>query len=159
MRLHLIILNLVDNAVKFTSEGSITVNARLIKEDEESATIGFIVADAGVGIPEDKLVKIFENSQQASSETSRLYGGTGLGLAIVKNLIEAQGGSVEVKSQIDTGTTFSFTLSFKKTDSLLEFEEENQYPDPGIKNIKVLVVEDILLNQLHLSVQENGESP
>jgi len=148
VRLHQIILNLIDNAVKFTTIGSITVSASLIKEDEENATIGFSVADTGIGIPEEKLDNIFENFQQASSETSRLYGGTGLGLAIVKNLIEAQGGSIGVKSEINSGTTFSFTLNFKKTDSLFESEEGMQEPDPELKNIKVLVVEDILLNQL-----------
>ncbi|MCA1757675.1 MAG: response regulator [Bacteroidales bacterium] len=148
VRLHQIILNLVDNAVKFTSTGSITVSARLTKEDEENATIEFSVTDTGIGIAENKLTSIFENFQQASSNTSRLYGGTGLGLAIVKNLVEAQGGSIVVKSQIDTGTTFSFTLNFRKTDSLDESEEDIEEFAPGIKNIKVLVVEDILLNQL-----------
>ncbi|MEX2369700.1 MAG: ATP-binding protein [Bacteroidales bacterium] len=148
VRLHQIILNLVDNAVKFTSVGSITVSARLTNEDEENATIAFSVADTGIGIPEEKLDKIYENFQQASSETSRLYGGTGLGLAIVKNLIEAQGGTIGVKSQIDIGTTFSFTLSFKKTDLYYETEEYLQETSAEIKHIKVLVVEDILLNQL-----------
>ena len=148
VRLHQIILNLLSNAVKFTHEGSITVSARLIDEDEDKATIEFSVIDTGIGIPENKLGKIFENFQQASSGTSRLYGGTGLGLAIVKNLVEAQGGSIGVKSKIDVGSTFIFILSFLKTNEIAESEIALQELDPDIKNLKVLVVEDIVLNQL-----------
>jgi PAS domain S-box-containing protein len=148
VRLHQIILNLVSNAVKFTHKGSITVSAQLVSEDEEQATIEFSVKDTGIGIPENKLEKIFENFQQASSGTSRLYGGTGLGLAIVKNLVEAQGGSIGVKSKIDKGSVFSFTLSFLKTNSDAESEGGAQELDPEIKGIRVLVVEDIMLNQL-----------
>jgi PAS domain S-box-containing protein len=148
VRLHQIILNLVDNAVKFTNTGKITVSAQLIKEDEKNVIIEFSVADTGIGIPDDRLDTIFENFQQASSETSRLYGGTGLGLAIVKNLVNAQGGSIEVKSQIGAGTTFSFTLSFKKPDSLAEYDEDMLESEPELQNIRILVVEDILLNQL-----------
>ena len=115
VRLHQIIMNLVSNAVKFTNKGKITVSVRMLKEDEESATIEFAVQDTGIGIGENKLEKIFENFQQASSGTSRLYGGTGLGLAIVKQLVEAMGGTVSVISEVNKGSTFSFILSFLKT--------------------------------------------
>ena len=148
VRLHQIILNLVSNAVKFTTKGKITVSVRLLNEDEEKVTIEFSVTDTGIGIAEDKIEKIFENFQQASSGTSRLYGGTGLGLAIVKQLVEAQGGSISVKSKIDEGSTFSFILSFQKTNAEAESEAEILELDTEIKNIKVLVVEDIALNQL-----------
>jgi PAS domain S-box-containing protein len=148
VRLHQIILNLVSNAVKFTTKGRITVSARLIDEDDEMVTIEFAVTDTGIGIPEDKLDRIFENFQQASSRTSRLYGGTGLGLSIVKQLVEPQGGSICVKSKIDEGSVFSFTLSFQKTNAEVEAEAEILELDTEIKNIKVLVVEDIALNQL-----------
>lgn len=148
VRLHQIILNLVSNAVKFTSKGKITVSARLLNEDDELATIEFAVSDTGTGIAENKIERIFEKFHQASSDTTRLYGGTGLGLAIVKQLVESQGGQIRVKSKIDKGSTFSFTLSFKKTDAEAETETELPEPDPENKNIKVLVVEDIELNQL-----------
>jgi PAS domain S-box-containing protein len=148
VRLHQIILNLVSNAVKFTNHGKITVSAHLLNENEEKATIEFAVTDTGIGIPENKLEKIFENFQQASSGTSRLYGGTGLGLAIVKNLVEAQGGTISVKSIVDKGSTFSFILSFQKTAAEAESETELTELDTEIKNLKVLVVEDIALNQL-----------
>jgi len=148
VRLHQIILNLVSNAVKFTTKGKITVSVRLLKEDENKVTIEFAVKDTGIGIPENKIQNIFDNFQQASSGTSRLYGGTGLGLAIVKQLVEPQGGSISVKSKIDEGSNFSFILSFLKTKAGAQLETEVVELDTEIKNIKVLVVEDIALNQL-----------
>jgi PAS domain S-box-containing protein len=148
VRLHQIILNLVSNAVKFTTEGKITVSVRLLEEDEEKVTIEFAVTDTGIGIPENKIETIFENFQQASSRTSRLYGGTGLGLSIVKQLVEPQGGSIRVESTVDEGSVFSFILDFQKTTADVEAETEIVELDEEIKNIKVLVVEDIALNQL-----------
>jgi PAS domain S-box-containing protein len=148
IRLHQIILNLVSNAVKFTTKGKITVSVRLIDEDAENVTIEFAVTDTGIGIPKEKLASIFDNFQQASSGTSRIYGGTGLGLAIVKQLVEPQGGSIDVLSKVGEGTTFSFRLSFQKTTTEAELETEILELDKGSKNIKVLVVEDIPLNQL-----------
>lgn len=148
VRLHQIILNLVSNAVKFTTKGTITVTVKLLSEDEGSATLEFAVTDTGIGIPQNKIEKIFENFQQATSGTSRLYGGTGLGLAIVKQLVEPQGGTIKVTSQMDEGSTFSFILTFQKTKGEAEHEEELVELDSEIRNIKVLVVEDIALNQL-----------
>lgn len=148
VRLHQIILNLVSNAVKFTTKGKITIKVHLLNEDEEKATIEFTVTDTGIGITEDKIQKIFENFVQASSGTSRLYGGTGLGLAIVKQLVEAQNGTISVVSKIDKGSAFSFVLSFQKTYAEAESEIELEELDAEIKNIKVLVAEDIPLNQL-----------
>ena len=148
VRLHQIILNLVSNAVKFTSEGCITVSVNLLKEDDEKVTIEFAVSDTGIGISENKIERVFDNFQQASSNTARLFGGTGLGLAIVKQLVEQQGGAVAVKSTLDKGSTFSFTLDFQKTEAKEVLETELVERTTGIKNIKVLVVEDMALNQL-----------
>ena len=148
VRLHQIILNLVSNAVKFTNKGKITVSVNLLKEDDKQATIGFSVKDTGIGISETKIEKIFENFQQASSGTSRLYGGTGLGLAIVKQLVEAQDGTISVESTLNEGSTFGFVLSFQKTKAEAEADTDVLELDTDVKNIKVLVVEDIALNQL-----------
>lgn len=148
IRLHQIILNLVSNAVKFTNKGVITVSVHLMFEDDEKVIIEFAVKDTGIGIGEDKIDRIFENFQQASSGTSRLYGGTGLGLAIVKQLVESQGGSIRVKSKINEYSRFSFTLPFLKTKEDAELENEIMELDNEIKGIKVLVVEDMALNQL-----------
>ncbi len=149
VRLHQIILNLVSNAVKFTTNGIITVSVRQMEnKDQDSVSIKFAVTDTGIGIEESTLDRIFENFQQASSGTSRLFGGTGLGLAIVKQLVEQQGGTVSVKSKIDEGSTFSFVLNFQKTKAEAEAERGIVELDTEIKNLKVLVVEDIALNQL-----------
>ncbi|MBK9530894.1 MAG: PAS domain S-box protein [Chitinophagaceae bacterium] len=150
VRLHQIILNLVSNAVKFTTHGQITVSLTLLESDEEKVTIRFTVADTGIGIPENIAEKIFENFHQASADTTRLYGGTGLGLAIVKQLVESQGGSISVKSKPGKGAVFSFILHFKKTsgDITSAPDIESQGALEGNKNIHVLVVEDIALNQL-----------
>lgn len=148
VRLHQIILNLVSNAVKFTNIGEITFNVSLISEDEEIVTIKFSISDTGIGIKEDKLESIFDNFQQATSCTSRLFGGTGLGLAIVKQLVEAQKGSIDVVSEYGKGTTFSFILSFDKTTIQVVLEPEIVELNADIKDTKILVVEDMELNQL-----------
>jgi len=148
VRLNQVILNLVSNAVKFTSKGKVIVSVRLISEDTDNAMIEFAVKDTGIGIDEDKLGAIFENFKQASTGTSRLYGGTGLGLAIVKQLVEQQGGTVTVTSKINHGSVFSFILGFQKTKKPAEYVPENEETDSLIKTVKVLVVEDIALNQL-----------
>ncbi|MDP2722269.1 MAG: ATP-binding protein [Bacteroidales bacterium] len=148
VRLHQIILNLLSNAVKFTAKGKITVSVRLLAENDDTATIGFAVSDTGIGIPASKLGKIFDNFQQASSGTSRLYGGTGLGLSIVKQLVEPQGGTIKVESKVNVGSTFSFSLSFQKTKAKTEFDSEIVELHEDITGVKVLVAEDIPLNQL-----------
>jgi PAS domain S-box-containing protein len=168
VRLHQIILNLVGNAVKFTNKGKITVDVSLLSEDEKKTTIQFSVTDTGIGIAEEKIEKIFENFQQATSGTSRIYGGTGLGLAIVKQLVESQGGTVTVESRIDQGSTFSFTLDFLKTSEDAELDLAVIELDSELENINILVVEDIVLNQLlmrtlledfgfELDIAENGK--
>ena len=149
VRLHQIILNLVSNAVKFTSEGKITVGVRMLVQDAEKVILEFAVTDTGIGIDENKLSTVFDNFQQATSGTSRLYGGTGLGLAIVKNLVEPQGGTINVKSKMGEGSTFSFILSFNKTHEKADAELGlNIELEAGFKDVKILVVEDIALNQL-----------
>jgi PAS domain S-box-containing protein len=148
VRLHQIILNLVSNAVKFTNKGNITVSVKLVHEDNEKVSVEFAVKDTGIGISEKKIGRIFENFQQASSGTSRLYGGTGLGLAIVKQLVETQGGFMQVQSELDKGSQFSFVLSFGKTNAKAIIQNITNEINTEKKDIKILVVEDIALNQL-----------
>jgi PAS domain S-box-containing protein len=147
-RLNQIILNLISNAVKFTTKGKITVSVLMLTQDEEKASIKFAVSDTGIGIEENKIANIFENFQQATSDTTRLYGGTGLGLAIVKQLVEPQGGTIQVESKINKGSTFSFILSFQKTVNTTESAQKITDLNTEIKNIKILVAEDMALNQL-----------
>jgi PAS domain S-box-containing protein len=148
IRLHQIILNLVSNAVKFTSKGRISVSVKLLDEDDEKVTVKFSVADTGIGISKDKMGKIFENFQQATSETAKLYGGTGLGLAIAKQLVESQGGTITVKSKPGNGSAFDFILPFQKTTAEIISGKEIKELPVDFGTVKVLVVEDIALNQL-----------
>lgn len=150
VRLHQIILNLVSNAVKFTHRGKITVRVQLLTETDEEVSLKFEIQDTGIGIKNSKKDKIFENFQQATSGTSRLFGGTGLGLAIVKNLIEAQQGKVHVHSVLGKGSTFSFVLRFQKTDIDAVLDPEIIELNTEIKDTKILVAEDMELNQLLL---------
>jgi PAS domain S-box-containing protein len=148
VRLHQIILNLVSNAVKFTHKGKVVVSVKSVADTDQQVTVQFTVTDTGIGIAGKKLEQIFENFQQASSNTSRIFGGTGLGLAIVKQLVEGQGGEIQVESELNKGSSFSFYLNFAKTDLQSELHSNQLIIDKEIKNIRVLVVEDIALNQL-----------
>ncbi len=148
VRLHQIILNLLSNAIKFTNKGKISVSINLIAETDDKVTVKFSVADTGIGIKDSKIEKVFENFQQATSGTSRIFGGTGLGLAIVKQLVEGQKGSIKVESVVDVGSVFSFVLEFMKTNAAAVLEPEILDLNTNVKDIKILVVEDMELNQL-----------
>jgi two-component system, sensor histidine kinase len=113
-RLGQIISNLLANAIKFTEKGQISISSRLIEENEESAIVQIDIADTGIGVSEEKLQTIFLPFSQVDHSATRKFGGTGLGLTIVKSMVEIMGGKVEVKSIPDHGSTFSFSLSFKK---------------------------------------------
>jgi two-component system cell cycle sensor histidine kinase/response regulator CckA len=113
-RLRQIITNLVDNAIKFTPRGEVTLQVRKDSEDERTATIRILVCDSGVGIAVDKLEHIFEPFTQADSSTTRSYGGTGLGLAICRRLAGLMGGRIGVESAVGQGSTFWFTVVVDK---------------------------------------------
>lgn len=148
VRLNQIILNLISNAEKFTHAGKIVLTVKLLSEDEDNVSIEFALTDTGIGIAESKIDAIFNLFEQAELSTANSYGGTGLGLAIVKQLIERQGGSISVSSKLGEGSTFSFVLPFGKT-SVKSIEEiEIPKPDAKISNLRVLVAEDVALNQL-----------
>jgi two-component system, chemotaxis family, CheB/CheR fusion protein len=124
-----------------------------IKEQAKKVSIEFKVIDTGIGIHENKLVNIFDDFTQAADESSRVYGGTGLGLAIVKKLVELQGGNLWVDSKYGEGSTFGFVLDFKKAEMQIEEKPEKklEIKQQGT-NIKVLVVEDMPLNQLLIKI-------
>lgn len=148
-RLHQIIINLVSNAIKFTNKGKITVSVRKLFEDQENVIVEFSVGDTGIGIAKDDLDMIFENFQQAHATTSKKFGGTGLGLAIVKKLVETQGGSIQVQSEVGKGSVFSFVLNFKKTTNEVDYQDDIiEFVENDFKNSKVLIVEDVEFNQL-----------
>ncbi len=111
-RLRQVIVNLVGNSIKFTHTGEIAVDIELMNRSEESVELQFRIQDTGIGIPEDKLSRIFEEFVQGDTSTTRQYGGTGLGLTIASSLVELMGGRLEVSSKLDVGTEFCFSLTF-----------------------------------------------
>jgi len=112
VRLNQILSNLLANAMKFTSEGGVTLKASVKEQQQGRAVFEFSVADTGIGIAMEKLEVIFESYAQASADTTRKYGGTGLGLAICKRLVELQGGKIGVISEPDKGSVFTFTIEY-----------------------------------------------
>jgi two-component system sensor histidine kinase/response regulator len=135
-RLSQIFGNLISNAIKFTSEGQVTVELLTQKINEEEISVQFNFKDTGMGIEENYLPQIFEQFTQASNETTRKFGGTSLGLVICKQLIEIMGGQLEVKSEVNQGTHFWFTLTFKinteqKINSAVLFAEKDKKPISG----------------------------
>jgi two-component system CheB/CheR fusion protein len=160
MRLRQIVINLLSNAVKFTEEGEISLRVRMLNETPEKATVEFALTDTGIGISEDKLGLIFNNFEQAAPGTGNIYGGSGLGLAIVKQFVELQGGSTFVHSQVGKGSTFGFVLDFEKTNPdtgiktgpLVEMDFQSPLPETVLQDVKILVVEDIALNQLLIKI-------
>ena len=152
IRLKQILLNLVENSVKFTHNGEIEIKVELLNETEQSVQLQFSVRDTGIGIPANKLNAIFENFTQVNAKTTRKYGGTGLGLSICKQLVEQQGGTISVKSQLKVGSTFSFILAFNKTkDKTISIDNSlnliSSAPIANLKGICALVVDDNKINQ------------
>ena len=148
VRLHQILINLLSNAIKFTSKGSITVEVALKNTSDTKVTLQFTISDTGIGISKNKLHTIFNDFEQAEHNTSSFYGGTGLGLAIVKQLVEKQGGTITVNSELDHGSSFTFALDFLKTNSEIAIEDASDYNQKILNDVKVLVAEDVKLNQL-----------
>ena len=113
-RLRQVLNSLIDNAIKFTSEGKVALRVSLQEEEESHTLVRFVVEDTGIGIPESKLDKLYEAFWQADTSSTRRYGGTGLGLAIAKRLVRMMGGALSVDSEEGVGASFSFTIRFKK---------------------------------------------
>lgn len=149
LRLSQIVNNLISNALKFTSNGSVSIAATLADEKRRDLLIRFTIKDTGIGIPEEKLQAIFERFSQAEKDTSRKYGGTGLGLSITKKLVEMWGGSIDVKSKVGKGSEFIFNLSFKRVKESLETEEKSLDATLNdLTGVHVLIVDDSYINQL-----------
>ncbi|MCO4294625.1 ATP-binding protein [Solitalea sp. MAHUQ-68] len=148
LQLRQILVNLIGNAIKFTSEGKIVVTITAEKNANGILLKGS-VADSGIGISEEKITEIFKPFVQAEAEITRQYGGTGLGLSITKQLLELQGGTIDVSSELDKGSTFSFTLPLglgDETKVVIKTKEE-AISSSSFKGRKFLLVEDQEVNQ------------
>ena len=146
-RLRQIILNLMSNALKFTQEGEVCLSARLESIENECARLVIEVRDSGIGVPAEKLPRLFTSFNQADASISRRYGGTGLGLAIVKALVELMGGQIEVESEAGVGTRFRFTVILKLAQEPAASTPKLSTTPSTIRKLKVLVAEDNVVNQ------------
>jgi signal transduction histidine kinase/CheY-like chemotaxis protein len=148
-KLSQIILNLINNALKFSKNGEVKVIVKQTNSTDIETNLHFAISDTGIGIPEDKLESVFESFSQGSIEVNRKYGGTGLGLTIVKKLIKILGGQISVKSVVDQGSTFSFDLAFQISEQIIpviKMPKIDYYSK--LKNKKILLVEDNKINQM-----------
>jgi PAS domain S-box-containing protein len=153
IRLCQVLGNLINNAVKFTDRGEVTLTAGIRTRSGNDLDLLFAVRDTGIGIPGDKLHTLFERFTQVDTSTTRRHGGSGLGLAISKRLVERMGGSIWMESALGEGSTFSFTIR-----SAVPCEEElrglalldkmhRTVPDPATRALRILVAEDNAINR------------
>ena len=151
VRLTQIMVNLINNSIKFTNSGSIDINVNATKVNESVMDLSFSVKDTGIGIPPNKIETIFERFQQADEDITRKYGGTGLGLSIVKQLVELQNGRIGVKSAQNLGTEFIFTIPYTIANDITENHRVKHitYDEPRSNDnkVKILVAEDNAMNQ------------
>jgi len=147
-RLRQILANLVSNAVKFTAEGEVTVEARVLDVTDGETKLELAVRDSGIGIPEDRLGSIFNPFEQADSTTTRHYGGTGLGLTISSRLARLMGGWIEASSTPGTGSEFRVRLTL--TEGRAPAPVENRTPDSPANALRILAVDDVATNRLVL---------
>lgn len=138
------LVNLLGNAVKFTSHGEVAIHVRLETEDDRRATFRFTVRDTGIGFRQDRAAELFAPFVQGDGSRTRRYGGTGLGLAISKQLVEMVGGQIGVESEEGKGSTFWFTAVFEK-------QPQPRAPVaevlPHLEGLRVLVVDDNATNR------------
>ncbi len=158
-RLRQVVMNLISNAMKFTSSGEVGLSAGVAHQDEASYSIAVEVRDTGIGITPDQMPRLFSSFNQADASISRRFGGTGLGLAISKRLVELMNGTIQVESRPGEGTRFRFTVQ-------VGHAQEPVAPSPivpaaGAGRLKVLVAEDNVVNQKVVSMllQKFGVKP
>ena len=148
VRLSQILYNLISNAVKFTSEGTVTFSVKKVLVKESKSTMEFVISDTGIGISRDKQAYIFDEFTHVNEDTASEFGGTGLGLSIVKKLTDILGGRLSVKSKEGVGSSFTVELEFEignKSDLLFDNKESEVYDFSGLD---ILLVEDDTINQL-----------
>jgi two-component system sensor histidine kinase/response regulator len=139
LRLGQVLINLANNAVKFTEQGEIVISVKVLEQGTDKWTIRFSVRDTGIGMDDEQRAKLFQAFSQADTSTTRKYGGTGLGLTISKRLVEMMNGEIWVESEPGEGSEFLFTAELGLGQ---EMERKPQIPSPDLRGLKVLVVDD-----------------
>jgi two-component system, sensor histidine kinase and response regulator len=139
LRLGQVLINLANNAVKFTERGEIVVSAEMVQNGEKTVEVKFTVRDTGIGLTAEQKERLFQSFSQADTSTTRRFGGTGLGLAISKRLVEMMGGRIWVESVPGKGSTFCFTAVFGVG---REEIRTRHIPPPDLRGLKTLVVDD-----------------
>jgi two-component system sensor histidine kinase/response regulator len=145
-RLRQVLLNLTNNAIKFTQKGEVVLRVSLENETKTHVKLAFTVSDTGIGIHQEKLGSIFESFKQTDSSTTRIYGGTGLGLSISKRLVELMNGEIRAKSVLNEGSTFWFTVLFEKQKNI---NEKKPFAPLDIRGKRFLIVDD---NKTNLNI-------
>ena len=148
-RLTQILVNLLGNAFKFTEQGEVSLRVSATAGAGSEVQVRFLVKDSGIGIPEEKLKAIFDRFAQGSSDTTRKYGGAGLGLTITRQLVEIQGGTIEVASTQGAGTTFQVEIPYREADQseIRTMAAPSPRPKPETSTVRILLVEDNPMNQ------------
>ncbi len=144
-RLRQIVMNLIGNAIKFTSQGEVALNIQVEAEEGEERILHFTVSDTGIGIPAEKQNLVFQPFAQADNSTTRKYGGTGLGLTISKRLVGLMGGNMWVESEVGRGSHFHFTARFMASEKPME--AGTIAPLQSLQGVKVLIVDDNRTNR------------
>ncbi len=148
LRLKQILINLINNAVKFTSKGIITLTIKIIQTEQERIKLYFAIQDTGVGIPAQVIPVLFDAFTQANGSTTREFGGTGLGLTICKQLTKMMQGEIWVESKLNKGSTFKFNAWFgRQTEPAIHSTEVVTTSIQNLNGIQILLVEDNLINQ------------
>lgn len=148
-KLSQILLNLINNALKFTKNGEVIINTTLVSLVDKNATVLFEIKDTGIGIPEEKLETIFDSFSQGSIDINRKYGGTGLGLTIVKKIVELLDGKINLESKVNVGSSFTFEIPFKVGKKPHEIRSTKKGKNHKSFDGKlILVVEDNKINQM-----------
>jgi len=150
-RIKQILINLLGNSIKFTEKGEVFLQVRNVSSNEERVKLEFIIKDTGIGIPKEKIDKLFKPFSQVDSSTTRKYGGTGLGLAICKNLIKMMGGEIWVESIPNMETKFNFTVNLSSINKNMQEKEDDVVIN--LNNKKVLIVDDNETNRKILKMQ------
>ena len=151
-RLRQVLMNLLGNAIKFTSVGKVGVFVELVSQRGEDLVVKVSVSDTGIGVPADKQQVIFEAFRQADGSTTRKYGGTGLGLSICSRLVEMMGGKIGVDSEPGRGSTFHFTVRLEAVTGTANAEPDQPTDTVSLRNMVTAVGTDVAAPSLNLDV-------